>query len=77
MSNNTQLQARSSFIARIQNAFGAVRRDRRGNVWVEYLILVAMLGLAGIALITGLKDNVGKAAQKAGDGIVKMDPYQK
>lgn len=77
MSNNTQIQARSSLVVRIQNAFEAVRRDRRGNVWVEYLILVAMLGLAGIGFITTLKGKVSDAADKAGTGIVNMEAYKK
>lgn len=72
-----QIQTRTSFIARIQNAFSTVRRDRRGNVWVEYLILVAMLGLAGIAAIGKLKGSISTAADKAGAGIEKMEDYKK
>jgi hypothetical protein len=73
----THIHARTSTLARIQNAFSTVRRDRRGNVWVEYLVLVAVLGLAGIKAIDALKVKVEDAANKAGDGITKMEAYKK
>jgi Flp pilus assembly pilin Flp len=76
MSNTTQIQTRSTFIARIKNAFGVVGRDRRGNVWVEYLILVAMLGLAGIAFVTELSGKISNTAKSAGDKLVTMDKYK-
>jgi Flp pilus assembly pilin Flp len=71
------ITTRNSMTARIQNAFSKVRRDRRGNVWVEYLILVAVLGLAGIKAFDALKGQVEAAAGKAGEGIVKMEAYKK
>ena len=71
------MHIQTSTIARIRNLSSTLRRDRRGNVWVEYLILVAVLGLAGIKAIDALKGQVETAAGKAGDGIVKMEAYKK
>ncbi len=66
---------RISTFTRIQNAFSLVRRDRRGNVWVEYLILVACLGLAGIQAIKALSSDVNGAATTIGGNFKAMEKY--
>jgi Flp pilus assembly pilin Flp len=71
-----QIQTRTSMFARIQNAFSTVRRDRRGNVWVEYLVLVAMLGLAGIGAIRTLSGNITSTAGSVGTGITNMTEWK-
>lgn len=63
---NTQIQVqpavRRSFIARVRAAFGKAGKDTRGAEFVEYLVLVAVVALAGIAIFGKIKSGLDTAA---------------
>ncbi len=46
--------------------------DRRGEVWIEYLILIALLALAGIAAVRQLGSSVGASAHEQGAALLAM-----
>jgi hypothetical protein len=47
--------------------------QQRGNIWVEYLILIALLGLGGVALVHMFAGSVGSRADTTGAAIDAMD----
>jgi Flp pilus assembly pilin Flp len=66
-----------SFVARIKATLRAVTRDRRGATTVEYLVLVAIIALGGIAAMGKIKDSIDKTATGVGSGITGMTDYNK
>lgn len=66
-----------SFVARIKATLRAVTRDRRGATTVEYLVLVAIIALGGIAAMTEIKKSIGATASGVSSGITTMSDYNK
>jgi Flp pilus assembly pilin Flp len=65
-----------SFVAFLKARLRAVTRDRRGATTVEYLVLVAIIALGGIAAMTQIKQSIGTTASGIGSGISGMTEYK-
>ena len=68
MNTNTQI-VRSSISARLAASLRKLVKDRRGATTVEYLVLLAFLGLGGIAAMTELGGAIGDKAGELGGAV--------
>jgi Flp pilus assembly pilin Flp len=64
-----------SFFASIKSSLRALGRDRRGATTVEYLVLVAIIALGGIAAMKSIKDGISTTATQVGTDITGMKDY--
>ena len=68
MNTNTQI-ARTSISARLAASLRKLTKDRHGATTVEYLVLLAFLGLGGIAAVQGLGGAIGGKAGELGGAV--------
>jgi Flp pilus assembly pilin Flp len=73
MTTNTQI-ARTSLSARLVAGLRKLSKDRRGATTVEYLVLLAFVGLGGIAAITALGDAISTKAEELGTAVGAIAP---
>jgi Flp pilus assembly pilin Flp len=64
-----------SFFASIKNSLRALGRDRRGATTVEYLVLVAIIALGGIAAMSKIKQGISDTANQVQGDITGMKDY--
>jgi Flp pilus assembly pilin Flp len=73
MNTNTQI-VRTSIAARLAASLRKLAKDRRGATTVEYLVLLAVLGLGGIAAAGTLKTAIADKATDLGGQVGAIAP---
>lgn len=70
MNTSNQITVRESSVPSRRRGLRRLLRDRRGANFAEYLVLIAVVALAGGAIfakfVTGMSNNSGKAADSVG-----------
>lgn len=76
MSNNIQVQARTSILARIRNGLKTLGRDRRGAELVEVLVVIALFALAGVTAMEKLGSTVNTTANTVAGKISGLQKFR-